>query len=75
MVTPHFHHPTFSKLIDVIQTVSHKELGNLVQFSDELSPEQETAETFRYIEISRIDIPTGNIEAIKDLAKLQAVLE
>ena len=67
-VDPHFHHPTFSKLIDVIQTVSHKELGQLVKFSDEIwSPEQETAETFRYIEISGVDIPTGNIDAVETL--------
>ncbi|MBI5841250.1 MAG: restriction endonuclease subunit S [Chloroflexi bacterium] len=67
-VDPHFHHPIFSKLIDVIQKTSCKELGQLVKFSDEIwSPEQEPAETFRYIEISGIDIPTGNISAVETL--------
>jgi len=65
-VDPHFHHPTFRKLIDVIQRVSYEELGQLVKFSHEIwSPERETAEIFRYIEISGVNIQTGNITAIE----------
>ncbi len=67
-VDPHFHHPTFSKLLDIIQTAPYKELGQLVKFSNEIwSPEQETAETFRYIEISGVDIQTGNVTAVETL--------
>jgi type I restriction enzyme, S subunit len=67
-VDPHFHHPTFSKLLDIIQTAPHKELGQLAKFSNEIwSPEQETAEIFRYIEISGVNIQTGNLTAVETL--------
>ena len=67
-VDPHFHHPSFVKLIEVIKTVPYKELGQLAKFSNEIwSPEQETAETFKYIEISGVDIQTGNITTTETL--------
>jgi type I restriction enzyme, S subunit len=67
-VDPHFHHPSFAKLIEVIKTVPYKELGQLVKFSDEVwSPEKETAETFKYIEISGVELQTGNITATETL--------
>ncbi len=67
-VDPHFHHPSFAKLIEVINTVPYKELGQLTKFSSEIwSPEQETSETFRYIEISGVDIQTGNVTATETL--------
>jgi type I restriction enzyme, S subunit len=67
-VDPHFHHPSFVNLIEVIKTVPYKELGQLVRFSSEVwSPEKETAETFKYIEISGVDIQTGNVTATETL--------
>lgn len=59
---PHFHQPRFKKLENIINTIHHRKLGDLVSFSSQKwSPETAVEETFSYIEISGVNLQTGEI--------------
>lgn len=61
---PHFHHPDFSNLVHSIRKTPHESLGQLVAFSHETWDRTiETQVIFNYIEISGVDLQTGEITA------------
>lgn len=65
---PHFFAPEFDALAKTIQSQSSARLGNFVVFSQEQwNPSLEQSETFRYIEISGVNIRTGEAQANETL--------
>ncbi len=59
---PHFHHPIFRKLQEVLQGTPHKRLGKIVKFSTATwNPKDDEREVFPYVEISGVQIETGKI--------------
>lgn len=63
-IDPNFHHPDFYKLTRSLQKTNTEKLENLVEFSSEIwNPIEEKASTFFYIEISGVNIQTGEVTA------------
>lgn len=63
---PHYNAPRFSKLVRALRGTPSRSLGNLVRFStDQCNPHDCTGDTFSYIEISGIDLQTGEVSAVK----------
>lgn len=63
-IDPNFHHPDFYKLTKSLQKTNTEKLENLVEFSSEIwNPIEEKASTFFYIEISGVNIQTGEVTA------------
>ncbi len=70
---PHFYAPRFQKLISKFSKISHNNLGSLVLFSNETwNQEDFFNDQFPYIEISEIDITSGEIRKIKYIPKTKA---
>jgi restriction endonuclease S subunit len=62
---PHFYKPDFRVLTNRLKKLTYKPLGELVKFSDETWNQKDFFDkTFPYIEISEIDIITGEIKNV-----------
>lgn len=62
---PHFYLPNFKALIDNIRKTKNAQLGNLIEFSKETWNQKDGFENeFPYIEISEIDLSSGNINNV-----------
>jgi len=62
---PHFYLPAFAQKSSSLKTIGSEQLGDIVTFSNEVwNPELHDGATFRYIEISAINLNTG--EAIAE---------
>lgn len=61
---PHYFAPQFAHLAAAIRSKPCDTLGNLVDFSrEQWNPTEAQADTFRYIEISNVNITTGEARA------------
>jgi type I restriction enzyme S subunit len=61
---PHFHSPQFEKLMRSLDNVRCERLSQVIQFSHEYFTHQlDPSSLFRYIEISGINIKTGEVTA------------
>ena len=64
----HYHQPYFKQLTDLITTIPHKKLGQIITFSHEtINPETLNESFFDYIEISGVDLLTGEINSTQEL--------
>lgn len=62
---PHFYLPNFKALIDNIRKTKNAQLGDLIEFSKETWNQKDGFENeFPYIEISEIDLSSGNINNV-----------
>ena len=67
---PLYYKPEFIKNCNKIRKISHKQLGELIDLSKETwNPKQQNSftNTFPYIEISGIDVKTGDIKHISEV--------
>ena len=72
-IDPHFYRPNFSLLDKKLKRVNHSALGDIVEFSGETwNGEDFFTDKFPYIEISEIDINTGEIKDIAYYEKAEA---
>jgi len=70
---PHFYSPKFQNLINKFQTIKYTNLGSLVYFSNETWNQKDFFDNdFPYIEISEIDITSGEIGKIRFISKSEA---
>ena len=70
---PHFYKPDFSLLEKKLKKISYSTLGDVVEFSNEIwNGKDFFADKFPYIEISEIDIRTGEIKDITYYEKSEA---
>ena len=70
---PHFYSPKYKKIVQKFSKVQHSNLGSLVKFSNETWNQKDFFEDkFPYIEISEIDITSGNINKIRYIPKSKA---
>lgn len=61
---PHFYLPYFTRLLRTVAAKPHALLGDIATLSGEYwDPRTETAETFKYVEISGINTATGEVVA------------
>jgi type I restriction enzyme M protein len=71
-IDPHFHHPSYKEIVSRLIQKSHTTLGNLVTFSTEMwNPKTANQEAFQYIEISGVNIETGEYQ-IDEIATSEA---
>lgn len=64
----HFYRPQFAEMAQSIRSVPHEPLGRLVDFSTEVwNPNAATSDTFRYIEISGVNLRSGQATAVETL--------
>jgi len=69
----HFYQPEFKDLQKKLKSINHKELGSIVEFSNEIWNQKDFYENeFPYIEISEIDISSGEIQNITYYEKNKA---
>lgn len=62
---PHFYNPEFEENDDLIRTLNHKKLKDIISFSNESWNQKDYfTETFPYIEISEINLLTGEINNV-----------
>ena len=61
---PHFHHPSFSRLVEHINSIGSNSLGSLIQFSKETwnKSDGRFTELFPYIEISGVGLGTNEYQ-------------
>ena len=72
-LNPVFYHPRFKKLQETIRTKNNMALGEVVEFSKETWDQKSNFDTeFPYIEISGIDLTTGNIDEVNELPVSEA---
>jgi type I restriction enzyme, S subunit len=65
---PNFHLPAFAQSLRMLTMNKSMPLGMVTKFSDEMRrPEKKEEPTFRYIEISNVNIVTGEAQAIETL--------
>ena len=65
---PHFYKPEFQIIIQNINTGNNNDLGNVVNFSNEVWNQKDLFDNlFPYIEIGAIDILTGDIKNINNI--------
>jgi restriction endonuclease S subunit len=70
---PHFYLPEFQNLTKNLKKQDHRNLGELVRFSNETWNQKKNFENdFPYIEISEVDTTTGEIGNIKFIPKKEA---
>ena len=70
---PSFYEPLNLSLIEEIKKMSHKKLHEIVTFSSESWNQKDFFENeFPYIEISEIDIPTGEVLNVSYIPKAEA---
>jgi type I restriction enzyme S subunit len=62
---PHYYLPEFKQLVSTLKKLPYEQLGELVEFSNETwDRAQLHQDTFPYIEISQIDIHSGEIKNV-----------
>lgn len=62
---PHFYKPEFEENDDLIRTLNHKKLKDIISFSNESWNQKDYfTDTFPYIEISEINLLTGEINNV-----------
>ncbi len=72
-IDPHFYKPEFRKIEANLKKQLHMELGAVIEFSNEIWNQNDFFDNeFPYIEISKIDITSGEIQNITYYAKLEA---
>jgi type I restriction enzyme S subunit len=65
---PHFYQPSYSELVEKISRNKTFKLGDLVSISNETWNQRDLYESeFPYIEISEIDLSTGQIKNVKNV--------
>ena len=70
---PHFYKPDFSLLEKKLKKINHSTFGDVIKFSNEIwNGKDFFTEKFPYIEISEIDIHTGEIKDIIYYEKSEA---
>jgi type I restriction enzyme, S subunit len=61
---PHFHNPQFQPITAAIESIEFRRLGDIIRLSSETwTPDTSSEGTFQYIEISGIDLTTGELTA------------
>ncbi|HDQ23205.1 MAG TPA: restriction endonuclease subunit S [Candidatus Uhrbacteria bacterium] len=64
-IDPHFYSPIFNYYTNKLKRVNYKNLGDIIDFSNEIWNQKDYFDKeFPYIEISKIDINTGEIKDI-----------
>lgn len=72
-IDPHFYRPEFRILEKKLSKLNHKNLGSVIEFSNETWNQTDFFENeFPYIEISEIDITSGDIQNITYYEKTKA---
>ena len=72
-IDPHYYKPEFIKLEEQLLRLYHKKLGDMIEFSSEIWNQKDIFENkFPYIEISKIDISSGEIQNISYYEKSKA---
>jgi len=72
-IDPNFYRPYFKELLRAIHAKNNLTLGEIVEFSNEIWDQKSIFEdNFPYIEISGIDLKTGDIEEIAQLLTTDA---
>lgn len=67
-IDPNFYRPYYRQLLRAIETKNNARLGELVELSNETWDQKNVfADTFPYIEISAIDLKTGDIAEIEQI--------
>ena len=62
---PHYNAPRFWGLVGTLKGMPSQSLGTVVRFSnDQWNPESHNEDTFNYIEISGVDLQTGEITSV-----------
>lgn len=70
---PHFYRPEFKTLGETLKKSNYKTLGNIIDFANETWNQKDFFDTeFPYIEISEIDIITGEVRNITYYGKDEA---
>jgi hypothetical protein len=65
-INPHFYRPTYKAIQHAIQSKNNFALGDLIEFSNELWDQKSIfTDTFPYIEISAIDLKTGDVSEVQ----------
>lgn len=63
---PHFHLPAFAQILRMLAVNKSEPLGSVASFSHEVwNPAEHSGATFRYVEISSVDIETGEAHAVE----------
>nr|YP_009472581.1 hypothetical protein [Rhipilia penicilloides]ARO74279.1 hypothetical protein [Rhipilia penicilloides] len=74
-IDPNYYKLEFIKNYNKVKNIPHKQLGELIDFSNETwNPEQQNSfiHHFPYIQIGDIDLKTGNINNISDMKIAEA---